>query len=271
MSGITDRNGTWLNQYSNQRPPDSASHGVPTASAARPKPVWGARKTSHASTSASCSASGRSKPSSGARAVGAQGGQLAGADRGRGALVARQPADQDDPRVRQRVEDPLPRRERRVQRPLARPGRQHGDRTAVAGPLARRGPQRLRELQTERPVRQVRRREAGGARRRVEVRVARRVVGAQPGNSSSWWRLVAARVVEHAVPRAAGCGADRAATGRTANARPRRPRPPTGSTPPARPASPRSARPTRRARRGDARARSAALRPRARRAGRRRS
>src|SRR3712207_2529305 len=61
VSGSTDRNGTpAFVQYSNQRPPESASHGVPTASAAIPKPECGASRTSQASTTASCSARGTS-------------------------------------------------------------------------------------------------------------------------------------------------------------------------------------------------------------------
>ena len=60
VSGMTDQKGTPLKSHSCQGPPDSASHGVPTASTAQPNPVCGDTKTEHASTYASCSRSGRS-------------------------------------------------------------------------------------------------------------------------------------------------------------------------------------------------------------------
>ena len=86
---MIERNRSRLKKNSNHRPPDSANHGVPTASAAIPKPMCGARNTSHASTTASCSGERESKQSSGRERCANNVGDLAFGEGGHRAAVTR--------------------------------------------------------------------------------------------------------------------------------------------------------------------------------------
>src|SRR5215211_6843465 len=57
---MTEWKGTPLKNHSCHGPPESVSHGVPTETAAQPKPVCGEMNRSHASTRASWSSNGSS-------------------------------------------------------------------------------------------------------------------------------------------------------------------------------------------------------------------
>ena len=131
VSGITDQNGTPLKSHSGHGPPESASHGVPTASTAQPNPVCGDTKTEHASTNASCSNSGRSTARTtfpAAAAIRSSHSCVAEVD----VRLSRSSfADEAEDGVRelgrQRLDDQLPRRDRRVAGGLARAGRHQRD------------------------------------------------------------------------------------------------------------------------------------------------
>ena len=160
FEGSTEWNGTPLKKYSCQSPPERVSHGVSTASAAKPNPVCGETKTLAASTRASWSRIGRSNASTACGPRGEQAVDLAARDPAGGATAAvSEPPDEREGRVGEPplelVEDGEPRGRRRVEVPGAASGRHHGDRAASAELRARGFPLVLGQLEAELLVRGV--------------------------------------------------------------------------------------------------------------------